>query len=191
MENLPQGSITRLAFKKAWTIVWQFLSYLKAFRNVAGNTRLADRLLIFCYMYQLLALEWFQFFRVSPSSWCFKLGFVILMWHSLDLPYNYWYELGLTKNLASRHEASMTGASAQFAMLSRGVEVKEQHRVPWPEMALGRGDPKPRRADYTTWKSYNATSQRLVWKCWENAWDRLKVAGFRLCRERIWVFILL
>ena len=29
---------------------------------------------------------------------------------------------------------------------SRGVEVKEQHRVPWPEMVLGRGDPKPRQA---------------------------------------------
>ena len=29
---------------------------------------------------------------------------------------------------------------------SRGVKVKEQHRVPWPEMVLGRGDPKPRQA---------------------------------------------
>ena len=33
---------------------------------------------------------------------------------------------------------------------SRGVEVKEQHRVPWPEMVLGRGDLKPRQAEVTT-----------------------------------------
>ena len=46
-------------------------------------------------------------------------------------------------------------SSAQFVMVdqdvpSRGVEVKEQHRVPWPEMVLGRGDPKPRQAEVTT-----------------------------------------
>ena len=48
---------------------------------------------------------------------------------------------------------------------SRGVEVKEQHRVPWPEMVLGRGDPKPRQAEG---KSCNATI-RLVRKYLENA----------------------
>ena len=48
---------------------------------------------------------------------------------------------------------------------SRGVEVKEQHRVPWPEMVLGRGDPKPRQAKR---KSCNATI-RLVRKYLENA----------------------
>ena len=32
---------------------------------------------------------------------------------------------------------------------SRGVEVNEQHdEVPWPEMVLCQGDPKPKRADY-------------------------------------------
>ena len=68
--------------------------------------------------------------------------FVILLWHSLDLPYNQW------------REASMTGALHKFVMVDqdvpgRGVEVKEQHRVPWSEMVLGLGDPKPRQAEVT------------------------------------------
>ena len=33
---------------------------------------------------------------------------------------------------------------------SLGVEVKEQHKVPWPEMVLGRGDPKQRQAEVTS-----------------------------------------
>ena len=34
---------------------------------------------------------WFLFGGVSSSTWCFGMGYVILLWHSLSLPYNYKY----------------------------------------------------------------------------------------------------
>ena len=44
--SLHEHRWLRFVFNKAWTMVWQFHSYLKAFRNVAVNIRLAKRLLI-------------------------------------------------------------------------------------------------------------------------------------------------
>ena len=50
---------------------------------------------------------WFLFGEVSSSLWVLAMGYVILLWHSLSLPYNYFDEVTyyrITKRMSNGYK---------------------------------------------------------------------------------------
>ena len=68
-------------------VLHSFVVYLYVSRTGSITSIGEERELFVCCC--LLVIMWFLFGEVSSSSGC--LGYVILLWHSLSLPYNYFH----------------------------------------------------------------------------------------------------
>ena len=62
--------------------------------------------------YHLLVIMWFLFGEVSSFSGCFGMGCVILLWHSLSFPYNYFVCFVLI--LGSDIRGALTGPLKEY-----------------------------------------------------------------------------